>query len=751
MDRARASSRGRLARRAFAGAALLGALFAPGSPAATYPPGFEDRVIADGLSRPTAIDWLPDGRMLIAQQAGQVRVLSSDGTLAPTPLIDFSDRVESSPSYGHRGLLGIAVDADFETNRYLYLLYVRKPDPPVPDGAPASSRLTRVELGPDGSVGPELVLIGTESNGACPPPANDVDCMPADGAFHAVGTVRADPDGTLWVGSGDAGVVPPQSSNEQSYAGKLLHVDRDGRGLAGHAFCRGEEDLTQVCTRIHAKGFRNPFRFTLRPDGQPLVGDVGEHDREEVDVAAAGGDYGWPCYEGTLRTPGFAGLPACQAEYAKEGTSEATATGPIYEHPHNADGAAIVGGPVYEGNAFPATFKGQLIVGDFIQGFLRRLQLGPGGEVTSTRDFSYGWSGVDLELTPAGNLAYVDYRAGTVREIRFTGRESYASTVLATPGVRGFWRLGEGSGSVAGDELGASPGVYSGGVGLGVAGVLAEPDTAARFDGVNDELSLSGAALELGAAGSLEGWFRWEAGVAPLRDSTSSGGWILAFDNGGKLAYRAGGALFNSGLATASVRDGGWHHLVLTLEGGRTGFYVDGELVHSRSGVVPAAARLPWRVMRNGTHSQFARGVADEVAIYDRALPPDTITDHYQAAVAAEQPPPVAPTGLSAFGPDGQVRLVWDANVEPVAGYNVYRSLTPGGPYVKLNARAADRHALRRPRAPQRDDLSLRDPRGRSVRHGQRHLGGAVRHSRGLALRRRRPDHPRPACVLATG
>ena len=516
--------------------------------------------------------------MLIAQQSGRVRVLLPDGTLAPAPLIDISDRVETSPSYGHRGLLGIAVDADFEANRYVYLLYVRKPDPPVPDGAPASSRLTRVTLAPDGAVGPETVLIGTDSNGACPPPAGDVDCMPADGAFHAVGTVRAGDDGTLWVGSGDAGVVPPQSSNEQSYAGKLLHVDRDGRGLPGHRFCPGEADLTMVCTRIHAKGFRNPFRFTLRPDGRPLVGDVGESDREEVDVAAAGGDYGWPCYEGTLHTPAFAGLPACQAEYAKEGTSERTAVAPIYEHSHDADGGAIIGGPVFEGSAFPATFEGQLIVGDFIQGFLRRLELGPNGEVVSTQDFSYGWSGVDLELTPAGNLAYVDYNGGTVREIRFTGRESYASTITSTPGVRGFWRLGEGSGSGAADELGASPGVFSGGPVLGVAGALVEPDTAARFDGVNDEMSVSGAALGLGSAGSLEGWFRWEAGAAPLRDSTSSGGWILAFDNGGKLAYRAGGATFTTGLATASVRDGGWHHLVLTLEGGRTGFYVDGVL-----------------------------------------------------------------------------------------------------------------------------------------------------------------------------
>ena len=86
-------------------------------------------------------------------------------------------------------------------------------------------------------------------------------------------------------------------------------------------------------------------------------------------------------------------------------------------------------------------------------------------------------------------------------------------------------------------------------------------------------------------AATLEGWFFWEAGVALMRDSTSGGGWILAYDSGGQVAYRVGGTTFTTALAAAQLRDG-WHHVALTVQGGATAFYVDGEPVHD-------AARSP--------------------------------------------------------------------------------------------------------------------------------------------------------------
>jgi hypothetical protein len=171
---------------------------------------------------------------------------------------------------------------------------------------------------------------------------------------------------------------------------------------------------------------------------------------------------------------------------------------------------------------------------------------------------------------------------------------------------------------VAHDTTGHAPGSYTGAPGLGARGALrADADTATRFDGVDDEMQAGGASVA--SAATLEGWFFWEAGVALMRDSTGSAGWILAYDGGGRVAYRAGGTTFTTSVATASLRDG-WHHVALTVAGGATRFYIDGDLVHSGAEAGAAAAAMPWHVMRNGTTGQYTRGRADEVAVYDAAL-----------------------------------------------------------------------------------------------------------------------------------
>ena len=185
----------------------------------------------------------------------------------------------------------------------------------------------------------------------------------------------------------------------------------------------------------------------------------------------------------------------------------------------------------------------------------------------------------------------------------------YPDAILATPGLDGYWRLGEASGTAAADASGrAGAGSYAGAPGLGARGaVRADDDTAARFDGVDDEVQVSGAPSA--TAATLEGWFFWEAGVALLRDATGSAGWILAYDSGGKVAYRVGGSTFTSTVATASVRDG-WHHVAVTVDDGATRLYVDGAPVHSGTVTGAPAPALPWHVMRNGTTAQFTRGRA---------------------------------------------------------------------------------------------------------------------------------------------
>jgi hypothetical protein len=245
-----------------------------------------------------------------------------------------------------------------------------------------------------------------------------------------------------------------------------------------------------------------------------------------------------------------------------------------------------------------------------------------------------------------------------------------------------YWRLGERSGTVAGDVTGRAPGSLLGGVGLGARGALSgDPDTAAHFDGTDDELQAS-----VASAATLEGWFFWESGVALLRDSTSAGGWILAFDSGGRVAYRAGGTTVTTALQTAQLRDG-WHHVVLTVNAGATALYVDGDLVQTGSAGTTAPVQ-PWHVMRNGsTANQFTRGRADEVAIYDTALNADTVRAHFLAGRdAADQTAPAAPAGVTATARFGRVELRWSANAESdLDGYDVFRATSPAGPFSRVN------------------------------------------------------------------
>ena len=390
------------------------ALFAGISPAtaATLPAGFQETTVASGLTAPTNVAWAPDGRMFIAEKGGRVRVVTAAGALLSTPLLDISDHVHTS---GDRGLLGIAVDSSFASNKYLYLLYTWDADPSHAVG-PKSSRLTRVTVNTNNTASSETVLLGTYGSQPCPAASNTVDCIPSDGESHSIGTVRSAADGTLWVGSGDGsnfGGVDERAlrtHDEQSFAGKLIHVDRNGRGLPGHPFCAADADLTHVCTKVWAKGFRNPFRFTLRPNGLPAVGDVGWGSWEEVDLAQAGRNYGWPCYEGPNKNGGYSSFTTCKDFYAKEGTAAGVAF-PDHYYAHDS-GAAVVGGPTYTGGPFPAEFDGDIFFGDYVKGFIKRLEFDSAGKVAGTKDFASNWYGVDLELRD-GDLYYVNFGDGS--------------------------------------------------------------------------------------------------------------------------------------------------------------------------------------------------------------------------------------------------------------------------------------------------------------------------------------------------
>ena len=416
---------------------LLCGFAAPATAAVTLPSGFEEVTVATGLGSATDAVYTPDGRIISIEKAGRVRV-AQNGT--SRVVLDLSNKVNA---YSDRGMLGVDVDKEFAQNGWVYLLYVAESNPLNPDDdGPTVSKLTRITLNRDNTVAnpssPETVILGTSPDTACPTPDNDNDCIPADFYWHTIGTVRVDPvDGSLWVGTGDASF----SSNiqettfgtydENTYRGKILHIGKDGRGLPGHPFCPADTNLEHACTKVYAKGFRNPFRFALRPGKGPVVADVGADRYEEVNLVRPGANYGWPCFEGTVEQPVYRTDSRCRAEYDKTGSARALE--PDYQYPH-ADGASITGGPVYDDTDYPSSYRGDVFIADYVQGWVKRLDIDESGDrIIGEHPFATytpldsAPAFVDLIKMPNGNVGYVDlgwnatpFVGGLIREFRYT-------------------------------------------------------------------------------------------------------------------------------------------------------------------------------------------------------------------------------------------------------------------------------------------------------------------------------------------
>jgi glucose/arabinose dehydrogenase len=383
---------------------------------------FEDLPILTGLRQPTDVVWAPDGRIFVAEKAGRVRVATVDGRLRPVPLIDLSDHVNS---YYDRGLLGIALSPQFATDGWMYLAYTAEHDPSASNG-PKQGRLTRITVEPDSTVAdaedPETILI---------------DDLPFGDIVHNAGTVRAADDGTLWLSVGDgnpSGILDSPllfaPGDPDSGAGKLLHVDGEGRGLPDHPFCPQETDLDRMCTKVHAKGFRNPFRFSLLPGGGVVVADVGWNLAEELNLVEAGHDYGWPCFEGDSQTPSYRDLPACLDATAAHGSQPSW---PLYSY-GPAGGRSILSGPVLNGTApYPDAYDGRMVYADAVSGFVNAMHVEQPG--LAHLPLAEGLDvPVDLELTPDGEVAYVSFTEGSVRRIQYApGNKTPIASARATP------------------------------------------------------------------------------------------------------------------------------------------------------------------------------------------------------------------------------------------------------------------------------------------------------------------------------
>ncbi len=334
-------------------AVLLGA--ASVVSAATLPAGFREIAVTGVISGGTAMEFSPDGKLFVLQQAGVIQVYSGSGhslwtQLQPNFLTNVPVTVDS---FFERGMLGVAFDPDYAKNRFVYLYYTTST-------APVHNRIVRVTANATG----DLAVAGSLV------PLMELDNLSAGN--HNGGAIHFGPDGKLYAAVGENA----NGSNSQSLSnrlGKMLRLNPDPLNPIPVDNPTSIAGITGTPTgqnrAIWCAGLRNPYTFAFNPvDGVMFINDVGAASWEEVNKGAAGANFGWPNTEGNFNQASFPNFSRPTVYYER--------TGGLNSFPPMAGfaGSTITGGAFYvpANPTFPAEYIGDYFFADYGAGWIKR-------------------------------------------------------------------------------------------------------------------------------------------------------------------------------------------------------------------------------------------------------------------------------------------------------------------------------------------------------------------------------------------
>lgn len=435
----------------------------PAANADGEPEGFVIEAVLEGIDQPTAVDFLPDGRLIYADLGGGVHIVdhSTLPAVSALALTVPSVVVEENEAWSELGLSGLAVDPDYAANGYIYTWYSVDVF-----GTQRLSRFTVV----DDMASPDSAVVLWET----PERATERNCC------HVGGAISFGPDGNLWFSIGDRWNWN-DAQDVTSSSGAIHRIAPDGSIPADNPFNDGTGPNVDS---IFTYGHRNPFRIRWDVESERLfVAEVGFNSWEEINVIrldAPGQNYEWPQCEGPgayndgegrlsdctdsfmagfakravnvgsrprvqillvlgalgltvfwragllarrwvrmgLAAVGVVALMVIAAESFNLSKQLSSFEDPVFAYEHsvpstepaipNAPGtASVTGGAVYGGTVFPESYQGAYFFGDFINGWLSYLTFEDPTAPTYHEFSSDLGALVDVNASPGGELYYV--------------------------------------------------------------------------------------------------------------------------------------------------------------------------------------------------------------------------------------------------------------------------------------------------------------------------------------------------------
>ena len=291
--------------------------------------------VAGGLEQPWGIDFLPDGRMIVTEKSGQLRIVSADGKI--------SDPINGVPKVddgGQGGLLDVTLHPDFASNRLVFLSFSE----PGPGGA--STAMARGRLTNDGAALEDVRVLFSQR-------------PKIRGGRHFGSRVVFAPDGNVFLTTGDRG-ARHNAQKLDGHIGKVIRLTPDGRVPSDNPFVGKSDALPE----IWSYGHRNIQGAAIHPaTGKLWTIEHGPRGGDEINIPAPGVNHGWPVVTHGIE---YSGGTIGDGLKNKAGMAD-----PVYTWtPVIAPG----GMTFYSGDLFPA-WKGNLLIGGLRAGALVRLEL----------------------------------------------------------------------------------------------------------------------------------------------------------------------------------------------------------------------------------------------------------------------------------------------------------------------------------------------------------------------------------------